>query len=405
MSRPAGSSKLLRAMNESAALAHLLDRGELTRNQLRELTGLSKPTVSEALRRLTEAGLARVVGHVSAGPGPNAEVYAANHDAAYAVAVSVRDVLSTDLPAVSAAVCDIAGTVRGRVDSQVDFLYTDPVDAVAAAVTDLCHDAGIDPRRLTHIQLGVPGAYDPRTDTIHHIDVPGWSRPGLVSAVRERLRTDVGVDNDVNLAAIAERSRGVAGDVDGFALLWLGEGLGLAIDLGGTLLRGSSGGAGEIGYMPLYVPGSRGDRQRTKADLQDLVGGPAVLALAGEHGSSGRTPAEAVANAAAAARGGGAGADAAQAFFAELADRIAVGLAAVVAVLDPPLVVLAGDVAQAGGDPLRDAVNTAMEYAAPLETTVAVTSIDDDAVLLGGLDAGLVAVREALIDSVRTANS
>ena len=82
MPRLAGSSKLLRAMNESAALAHLLERRQLTRNDLRELTGLSKPTISEALRRLTDAGLANVVGHISAGPGPNAEVYAANPDAA-----------------------------------------------------------------------------------------------------------------------------------------------------------------------------------------------------------------------------------------------------------------------------------------------------------------------------------
>src|SRR3954454_9627712 len=76
VTHPTGSSRLLRALNESAALAHLLGRGPLTRPQLRELTGLSKPTVSEAVRRLAEAGLIRVAGHASGGPGPNAEVYA-----------------------------------------------------------------------------------------------------------------------------------------------------------------------------------------------------------------------------------------------------------------------------------------------------------------------------------------
>jgi predicted NBD/HSP70 family sugar kinase len=282
----------------------------------------------------------------------------------------------------------------------VDFLRTEPVDAVATLVADLCRNADIDPTKLAHIQLGVPGAYDPRTDTIHHVDVPGWSRPGLVSDLRERLGTQVEVENDVNLAAIAERRRGVARQTDAFALLWLGEGLGLAIDLGGTMLRGARGGAGEIGYMPLFVPGTRAERRRSKTDLQDLVGGPAVLALAGEHGSTGRTPVEAVATAASAADGEGPAADAAQTFLGELADRIAVGLAAVVAVLDPPLVVLAGEVAQAGGEPLCRAVTEAMRHAAPLETAVAVTAIEDDAVLLGGLDAGLTAVREALIASV-----
>jgi predicted NBD/HSP70 family sugar kinase len=272
----------------------------------------------------------------------------------------------------------------------VDFLRTDPVTAVAEIVGRMCDEAGVPASRLVHVQLAVAASYDPRTESIRHVGVSGgWNRPGLIGEIRTRLATRVGVDNDVNLAAVAERRRGVARDADGFALLWLGdEGLGLAIDLGGTLLRGARGGAGEIGYMPLFVPGGDG----RKVDLQDLVGGPAVLTLAAEHGIAGRTPAEAVAAAASTATSAP--------FFAALADRVSVGLAAVVAVLDPPLVVLAGQLAQAGGQTLREAVAAAMVRAAPLETTIAVTAIADDAVLLGALDAGLAAVREALIASV-----
>ena len=393
MPRLAGSSKLLRAMNESAALAHLLERGQLTRNDLRELTGLSKPTISEALRRLTDAGLASVVGHISAGAGPNAEVYAANPDAAYAVAISVRDSGVTDVPSLAAAVCDLTGAIRGRVESAVDFLDTDPLSAVADLVDELRTSAGVPAEKVRYVQLGVAGSYDARSDTIHHVDVPGWSRAGLVGEIRRRLTTEVGVDNDVNLAAIAERRHGVATDVDGFALLWLGEsGLGLAIDLGGTLLRGARGGAGEIGYMPLFAP----DGHDRKVDFHDLVGGENVLALAQDQGLPGRTPAEAVASAASAAVSGP-GNDVAKEFLSALADRIAVGLAAVVAVLDPPLVVLAGQVGRAGGAALRDAVATAMTQAAPLETTIASTAIDDDAVLLGALDASLASVRATLL--------
>ncbi len=382
----AGSSRLLRAMNEIAALSHLLDRGALTRADLRELTGLSKPTISEAVRRLTDAGLVVVVGHVSAGPGPNAEVYAANPRAAYVIAVSVRDTFMGNSPSLSAAVCDVSGTVRGRLDAQVDFERNDPVEAVATMVDELRTEA--DQSGIGYVQIGVAGAYDPHSGIIHHVDVPGWGRPGLVADLGRRIGLRVEVDNDVNLAAVAERRRGVAADVDGFALLWLGEGLGLAIDLGGTLLRGARGGAGEIGYMPLYnLDGER------RADLQDLIGGQAVLDLAHAHGLPGRTPVEAVAAAAAGH---------AQPFLAALAERIAVGLSAVVAVLDPQLVVLGGQVAQAGGVPLRDAVRVAMGANAPLETTIEITAVTDDPVLLGGLDAGLMAVREVLLASLRT---
>jgi predicted NBD/HSP70 family sugar kinase len=348
MTRPAGSAKLLRAMNESAALGHLLDNGSLTRGALRELTGLSKPTTSEVLRRLTEAGLAIVSGHTSGGPGPNAEIYAANPEAAYAVA-------------------DLAD---GRA-----------VEAISAAVAGQCVAAGLDPDRLRHVQLGVPGSYDQRTDTIHHVDVPGLRRPGLIGELRRSLGTAVGVDNDVNLAAVAQRRRGVAGATESFVLLWFGEGLGLAIDLGGTLLRGARGGAGEIGYMPLGAG-------RLGGDLHDAVGGRAVVALAREHGVAARTPGDAV------SQGG-------PAMLAELAGRIAVGLAAVVAVLDPPLVVLAGEVGQAGGPALRDAVQAATRAASPLDTEIAITGISDDAVLLGALDAALAAIRDELIHTIQ----
>src|SRR6266545_2918304 len=383
-------------MNEIAALSHLLDRGALTRADLRELTGLSKPTISEAVRRLTDAGLVVVVGHVSAGPGPNAEVYAANPRAAYVIAVSVRDTFMGNSPSLSAAVCDVSGTVRGRLDAQVDFERNDPVEAVATMVDELRTEA--DQSGIGYVQIGVAGAYDPHSGIIHHVDVPGWGRPGLVADLGRRIGLRVEVDNDVNLAAVAERRRGVAADVDGFALLWLGEGLGLAIDLGGTLLRGARGGAGEIGYMPVglewtfrdqsvpageELPGlarstDRGDGGKPAGvhDFQDLVGGPGVRELGSQYGLPADTGHAAVAAAVAALTSE----DPAKAktFLDALAVRIAVGLAAVVAVLDPSLVVLAGEVGRAGAAPLQDAVVAALRDLSVLETSVATTGIDGD---------------------------
>jgi predicted NBD/HSP70 family sugar kinase/DNA-binding transcriptional ArsR family regulator len=383
MDRRSGSAKLLRAMNESAALGHLLDKGALTRNDLRELTGLSKPTTSEVLRRLTEAGLAVVAGHTSGGPGPNAEIYTANPEAAYAVAVSVRQPTGTDVPGLALAITDLTGKTRARTERAVDFDATTIGTAIERAVTETCTEADVPAQRVRRVQLGVPGSYDPGLDAIHHVDVPGLGRPGLVGELRKALGTSVGVDNDVNLAAVAERRRGVAGGADSFALLWFGEGLGLAIDLGGTLLRGASGGAGEIGYLPVGVPVS----PHPQPDLHDVVGGRAVLALAKEFGIEAATPGDAVR-------------EASPAMLAALAERIALGIAIVVAVLDPALVVLAGEVGQAGGSALRDAVCTATRSASLMNTEIAVTSLTDDAVLLGALDAALAEVREDLISNL-----
>ncbi|WP_229075051.1 ROK family transcriptional regulator [Actinoplanes sp. DH11] len=389
MARLAGSSKLLRAMNESAAFALLLDPGMLTRADLREVTALSTPTISEALRRLTDAGLIRVAGYASGRPGPNAEIYAVQPDAAYAAAVSVRDVGTSGTPSVAAALCDLTGVVRARFESRVDFLGADPMAVVSDVVAELRERAGVPAGRIRHVQLGVPGSYDPGTETIRLVDVPGFGRPGLVPEIAAALGTRVGADNDVNLAAVAERRRGAGRDTENFALLWIGQdGLGLAIDINGTLLRGARGGAGEIGYVPLCSP----DSPHRKLDLQDLFGGSAIMELARENGIAGDTPAAVVAAAATAGPGE---------FLTTLAERIVVGLAAVVAVLDPSVVVLAGPIAQAGGDLLLAAVSDAFRGAVPLESSIAVTAVEDDAVLLGALDAGLAAVREALLTTIR----
>jgi predicted NBD/HSP70 family sugar kinase/DNA-binding transcriptional ArsR family regulator len=403
MTRLVGSSKLLRAMNESATLALLLDRGSLTRGELRNLTGLSKPTTSEVLRRLTEAGLAVLSGHTSGGPGPNAEIYAANPAAGHAAAVTVRETADPARACLSSALCDLAGTVVARSDATIDFgAGADPAQVVSAAVEALCVAAGSHVGQVQHVELGLPGSYDATTGSIRHIDVPGWDRPGLVDDLARRLDATIGVENDVNLAAIAERSRGVAGDCDSFVLIWFGHGLGLAIDLNGSLVRGARGGAGEIGYMPVGL--TSGGR---RTDLQDLLGGPAVLALAAEHGVANAVTPEAVVAAAVRAcqlPGGTPGAAAGgQAFLDALAERIAWGVAAVAAVLDPALIVLAGELARAGGDALTDRVTAALRAATPLDIAIAVTAIPDDPVLLGALDAALQTVRTTLINNLRNA--
>jgi predicted NBD/HSP70 family sugar kinase len=389
MERLSGSAKLLRAMNTSAVLAHLLSRSPLTRSDIRDLTGLSKPTTSDVLRKLVDADLAMIVGHTSGGPGPNAEIYATNPDGAYAAAISVRE---TDAdPVVSIAIGDLAGETRARAERTVRLAGPDPAAILANTLREVCRDAKIATDRIRQTQLGVPGSYDHLSDTIHHVDVPGLDRPGLVTSLRRALGAPVSVDNDVNLAAIAERRRGVANGAESFAVLWIDHGLGLAIDLGGTLLRGARGGAGEIGYMPMGLPNQRA-AHREAPDLHSILAGPAVLALAAAHGVVAQTPQEAVA-------AGGA------AFIAALAQRVAVAAATVVAVLDPALVVLSGAVGRAGGSRLRDAVAVAMHATGPLDAEIATSSLTDDAVLLGALDSGLEQVRESLIREVHDTNN
>jgi predicted NBD/HSP70 family sugar kinase len=185
---------------------------------------------------------------------------------------------------------------------------------------------------------------------------------------------------------VAERAHGVARTAESFAVLWVSAGLGLAIDLGGSLHRGATGGAGEIGYMP--VLGSSGDRHPT--EIRDLVGGPAIRALARRHGIVARTAAQAVAKACEAND------PAAEAFLDELAGRLASGLAVITSVLDPHLIVLSGDVCAAGGQHLARRVQRELRRVSKLRPALMVSGVEGNPALVGALELSLHHTRDAL---------
>ncbi|MEV4433466.1 ROK family transcriptional regulator [Streptomyces sp. NPDC049585] len=384
-------------MNDRAALELLVDLGPLTRTRLGELTGLSKPTASQLLGRLEAAGLVRGVGSVTGRPGPNAQLYEVNPSVAHVAALAV------DEEGITAAVADITGTLLGEHHVRARALDEDVArrtgELVTEAVRGALAAAGLGTGDLHRTVIGTPGALDPRTRVLRYAPhLPGWQGPGVCEELAGRLGTPVVIENDVNLAAVAERHAGAARGEDDFVLAWIDEGVGAAVVLGGRPLRGATGGAGEIGYMPLPgAPLARGGPEATVAPdggggFQQLVGSPTVLRLAREAGLAAGSVHEALD---AAARTPGAG----DALFAELAERIATGLAAVVAVVDPGLVVLTGEVCRAGGERLRALVESRLDDLALPRPQLRLSTVEGRPVLVGALCTALADARDAVFDT------
>ena len=390
MDRRPGTPSLLRELNDRAALELLLTGGPLTRAQLGEHTGLSKVTASQLLSRLEDRGLVTVAGERAGGRGPNAALYAVVPSSAYVAGMHV------DLDEVSAGVADITGTVIAEVSVNPNGAR-DPVELVRGTIVTACASAGISPESLRAFVIGTPGVLDPRTgDPQLAVNLPAWHQ-GVLAALRSELGWPVTIENDVNLAAMAERSVGAAAGFDDFVLVWVGVGVGLATILGGRLHRGAGGAAGEIGYLP--VPGVPLPEDVTRPDtgaFQSLVGGQAVLPLAARHGFEALTPDAAVSAAVAAADAGDQrGSD----FVAELALRVATGVAAIAVVLDPGLVVLGGDVGRAGGVELAERVAAEVGRICPAHPRVVPTAVSGP-VLRGAILAAVDRARRRLLDSM-----
>jgi predicted NBD/HSP70 family sugar kinase len=387
----AGTPRILRGINDRAALDLLLEHGPLSRSQLGELTGLSKPTTGQLLSRLEDAGLVITSGITNGGPGPRAQLYAVNPDAAYVVALDVT-------PArILAAVADLTGRTIGEYELRTPRRpRPDAVSHVVQAMAGAATSAGLPVSGLRHLAIGTPGAFDPTTRRLRYArHLPGWHDPHLLERLAEEVGIPIHVDNDVNLAAVAELASGVARGVEDFVLLWADEGLGAAIVIDGRLRGGATGGAGEVGFLPLPgTPLVRDVRRGNAGAFQELAGGPQVLALARSRGIRAATPPAAVA---VALTRPGVGDE----LLAELAHRFALGLSAMVAVVDPALVILSGGVLIAGGPRLRDLIGEELGSLAAARPRLELASIQDRPVLAGALHTALTSARDEIFDTVR----
>ncbi|MEC4015515.1 ROK family transcriptional regulator [Streptomyces sp. H27-D2] len=391
---PAGrtaSPSMARAINDRLALRHLQEQGALTAGQLKTLTGLSRPTIADLVERLRNDGLIAVAGESGADRrGPNARLYAIVADRAHLAGVDVRT------HSVGVAVADLLGRTLAEATLPIA-ASTEPAVAVAAATALLdrtLRDAGAD--RLHTVAVGAPGLVDPATGELNDTGgLPAW-HGGLVSALASRQDAPVLLENEVNLAAVAEQRLGAARDRGTFGLLWLGHGVGAAVVLDGVLRRGASGGTGEIGFLP--VPGTDVLPTATGCDggFHSLAGSAAICELAREHGirtrPDGRVPpAEAAVRAAIEAQESDGGP-----FLDALAGRISVGAAAICAVLDPGCVVLGGEIGRAGGEELARRVARRLTGMSPLRTEVRAGTVGGGAVLRGAVLTAMDAAQEQL---------
>ncbi|MFI2436634.1 ROK family protein [Streptomyces sp. NPDC018693] len=281
-SKPASPSTA-RAINDRLALRLLQQEGPLTAGQLKQLTGLSRPTVADLVDRLTASGLIEVVGETGEQRrGPNAKLHGIVAGRAHLAALDVRT------EGVSVLVSDLVGRVLTEASVPIGGdLGTGPaVEQAVTLVERAVKEARAD--RLHTVGIGAPGLIDPATGELRDsTGLPEWHRR-LVAALQERLPdARVTVENETNLAALAEQREGAATDRDTFVLLWLGHGTGAAVVLDGTLRRGASGGTGEIGFLP--VPGTEGlpSAKACAGGFHSLAGSAAVLALAAEHALTG----------------------------------------------------------------------------------------------------------------------
>jgi predicted NBD/HSP70 family sugar kinase len=333
----------------------------------------------------------REAGRSSGGKGPTAVLYELDPTAGWVVGIDVgRDF-------VRAAIANIEGEIVARRDERARVRSARTlIEQIGGIAHGLAAEAGLKWRQITFATIGSPGVLEPsRGQVALAYALPGWGQPGLVEAVQRELGTQIAFENDVNLAALGEQWAGLGKGVANFVFLHVGTGVGAGLVLGGELYRGSTGAAGEVGYLPIGVTEPRDPRYRRRGALDTAAGATGVVATARELGMS---PPLSAKNVFAAARRGDA---TAKRVVAIEADRIALAIAAIVPVVDPELVILGGGIGR-NTELLLEPIRRELRAISPFAPRVEISPLGEEAVVDGAVWMALQAAQERLFSRRRT---
>jgi predicted NBD/HSP70 family sugar kinase len=393
MSDILGSS--FRESNRLRVLELLLRHPARSRADVGRRLGLSRATVTAVMSELERAGMVeqqsddagdekrRAIGR------PPLQVSLAP-SAAYAVGLDFGH------RHVRAAVCDLGGEIVAQrwAESWVDEHPAEAFDQARSLAAEALEEAGVDPARVIGAGAGLPAPVDAVTGTVHAEGIlPGWA--GIVPAaeLEARLGMPVLVENDANAGAIGEHLFGAGRGVQDMVYLQLAAGIGVGMILSGRLYRGVVGVAGEIGHTTAVTDGPL-CRCGNRGCLETIASSVAVAGILERSGRGAMTLPQMLELLEEGDRG-------VRRAFADAGAAVGVALTYTVNLLNPSLVIVGGELADAGDvllDPIRAAIERSAVSPAAAAVRVAAGELGTRAEVLGAASIQLARAPQALAE-------
>ncbi len=367
-----------RAAPDAEIMRAIIAAGAVSAAELARATGQPQRQLSSAIRGLTERGWIVATGRRNA----------ARRVAPFA---GTTFVLGCDLGGskLHVAVADLTGALVAQAIEQTD---QDSGRAVLAQIRrltgEVLRQAGIDRRRVLGATLGMPGVIDPTNGALSlSPNIPDFGKANVVAAMSRAFGCPVRIENDVNLAVIGEHWRGAGRGCGNLAFIALGTGIGMGLLCDGRLVRGAHGAAAEIAYLPMggdpFAPGNV-----TAGTFESVVGTAGILQRYAAAGGGAATGVRAILAAAKL------GDSTAIRVIDDTARWTALGIAAVVALVDPELVVLGGGI---GTQPDFVAqVERYLKTCVARPVPVAICVLGNQATLLGAIATAIADLPDSL---------
>jgi predicted NBD/HSP70 family sugar kinase len=339
--RQPATASLMRRLNRSAILDLIREGSPIARSEIARGLNMSMPTVMRIIDGLFAEDLVRWSGGSEVSGGRPRSLLEFNGNG---YAVIGLDLGGTKL---YGTVANLSGIVQEEVYhpwGQAN--QGTSLDQVCALIDDLLRRPRPAGQLVRGIGVGAPGVTLSDQGVVTWAPSLGWRNLPLKSILSERYNLPVVVENDVNLAALGEYGFGVARGASSAVTIAIGTGIGLGIVIDGKIYRGHSQSAGEIGYLPPDTS-YMGRRYEGFGALESLAAGPGIEQRAHQLLESRGLPLPAEGVSAEevfkASRRGEAWA---RQVVEETVGYLSFAIAAVMAILDPEVIVLGGGVAR-----------------------------------------------------------
>ncbi len=228
--------------------------GAISRTEIAEIIGHSRATVTNITARMIAGGLIyekEVEG--STARGRNRILLAINSDAAYVVGVKISAFR------IGCVVTDILASVKSSVvmpvrtsKRPVEFV----ADLIEEAIRHCITEAGLSPKQIAGIGIGIPGLVDSREGVSYWSPLYQRGATALKTLIQDRFAIDTYVDNDTNTVALSQLWSGEGKGINNFIVVTIEDGFGMGVVIDGELYRGSNGFAGEIGHFVVVPDGN-----------------------------------------------------------------------------------------------------------------------------------------------------
>ena len=372
---PLGNRDLIRAINRSAVLNTIKNFGPISRTDIARRTGLSAATITGITTVLIEDSLVFEKEQGDSSGGRRPILLALNPRGGFVVGLKLTE------ENVTAALTDLEATVIAKQTILIEDISVDMViNSIVEVVEKLELQASIEQQNLFGVGIGLAGIIDADRGVLRYSPIFGWHDVPLVDLLQSRLKVPVFIDNDVNTFTLTERWFGKGQGVDNFLTVTVGRGIGMGIVVNGQLYQGVKGGAGEFGHTVINPEGPMCDCGK-RGCLETYASDPALVRAAKTSFENGKMKkaVNSINELQALAEEGDPGA---KNVYAEAGETLGRGIANLINVFNPELIIIGGEGVGAGDllfKPLCKAVDNYVMPGLADDTEIKIELWNDDA--------------------------